>query len=349
MNWTRSTAVVLGLSELLFVMSCGGGSYSPPSTPPAGGVLDSYKLAGNVAPEHDPSIIRQGNTYYAFTTDAPGTLGLPIRCSTDTINWWLCGQIFLAMPAWAAAKIPGSPNFWAPDVSYFNGHYHVYYAVSVFGQQISVIGLATNTTLDATDPAYQWIDQGDVMESHAGDSFNTIDPNILVDADGSVWMSYGSYWDGIFQRQIDPHTGKLLASNSRNYHLAQRTNVAGDPIEGSSQIRHGNYYYLFVSIDYCCMPSLAQDNYQIAVGRSPSPHGPFVDQSGVDMLQGGLTVLLAGNSAWSAPGGQTAYHDSVTGNDLIVFHALNLQQNGLDYLWVNRLAWVNDWPVIQPN
>ena len=354
MRRARSSAIVLVACGALFLISCGqGASDNPPETQvgtqPGAGVLSSYPLTGNVAPVHDPSLIRQGNTYYSFTSDAPGTLGLPIRCSTDTINWVLCGQIFYAMPVWVAAKIPGNPNFWAPDVSYFNGLYHVYYAVSVFGQQISVIGLVTNTTLDAADPAYKWVDQGEVMESHPGDSFNAIDPNILLDADGSVWMSYGSYWSGIFQRQIDPRTGKLLATNPENYHLAQRTNVPGDPIEGSSQIRHGGYYYLFVSIDYCCQPSLSQDNYKIAVGRSTGPHGPFLDKSGTDMLQGGLTVLLEANSLWGAPGGQTAYHDPASGNDLIVFHALNLQQNGLDYFWANQLAWVDDWPMIQPN
>jgi arabinan endo-1,5-alpha-L-arabinosidase len=346
----RATFVLLILVTSRFVASCGGTSLQGPSSPSAGtGVLDHYKLAGNVAPVHDPSIIRQGNTYYAFTTDAPGTLGLPIRCSEDKINWRLCGQIFYAMPAWVGNKIPGSPDFWAPDVSYFSGLYHVYYAVSVFGQQQSVIGLVTNTTLDAADSSYKWIDQGEVLESNSGDNFNAIDPNILIDTDASVWMSYGSYWNGIFQRQIDPSTGKLLASNPQVYHLARRTNVAGDPIEGSSQLHHGNFYYLFVSIDFCCMPNLSQDNYKIAVGRSASPHGPFLDQSGVDMLNGGLTLLLAGNSTWGAPGGQTAYYDPIAGNDLLVFHALNLQQNGLDFLWLNQLSWDNDWPVIQPN
>ena len=341
--WIVGFLIVL---ESLCIASCGGGSPAVSSTP---SVLDNYKLTGNTAPVHDPSIIRQGDRYYAFSTDAPGTIGLPIRCSADRIAWQVCGQIFDAMPGWAANKIPGNPNFWCPDVSYFNGLYHVYYAVSVFGQQQSVIGLVVNTTLDSSDPVYAWVDQGEVLESNSGDNFNAIDPNILVDTDGSIWMSYGSYWDGIFQRQIDPLTGKLLAANTQVYHLAQRTNVAGDPIEGSSQVHHGSYYYLFVSIDSCCLPNFTQDNYKIAVGRSTGPHGPFLDQSGVDMLQGGLTVLLTGNSIWAAPGGQTAYHDPVAGNEIIVFHALNLQQNGLDYLWVNPLSWASDWPVIQPD
>jgi arabinan endo-1,5-alpha-L-arabinosidase len=66
------------------------------------------------------------------------------------------------------------------------------------------------------------------------------------------------------------------------------------------------------------------------------------------MAAGGGTVLLQGNgTTWGAPGGETAYIDA-SGGDLIVFHALDLNQNGLHDLFVNRLGWSNGWPVIQP-
>jgi arabinan endo-1,5-alpha-L-arabinosidase len=81
------------------------------------------------------------------------------------------------------------------------------------------------------------------------------------------------------------------------------------------------------------------------VGRGTSPHGPFLDESGTPMLNGGGTILLQGNSTWAGPGGQTAYIDPTDG-DLIVFHALNLQQNGLGYLFVRSLTFKNGWPVI---
>src|ERR1700728_1244356 len=179
--------------------------------------LATYSLAGDTQPVHDPSIIRQGSTYYAFTTDViglPPSNYLPIRCSQDKATWTACGSIFpTAMPAWVVAKIPGIAGLWAPDVSYFNGAYHVYYAGSTLGSQRSVIGLVTNHTLDSTDPTYPWVDQGEVFESNLGTDFNALDPNILIDSDSTIWMTYGSYWTGIKQRQIDPSTGNLLASN----------------------------------------------------------------------------------------------------------------------------------------
>lgn len=310
------------------------------------GPLSNYEFTGNTSPVHDPSIIRQGSTYYVFVTDAGGQTGyIPIRCSTDKIAWKACGYVFNTLPSWVSTKVPAATGVWAPDISFFNGLYHLYYAVSSFGSQVSAIGLATTPTLDSTDPAYKWTDAGAVLTSSVGADFNAIDPSILVDTDGSVWMTYGSYWNGIFQQQIDPATGQVISGT--RYHLAERAaSVAADPIEGSSLVHKGSYYYLFVSWDACCNSNPATDNYKIVVGRGTSAHGPFLDQNGVDMAAGGGTILLQGDGLnWLAPGGQTAYIDA-TGGDLIVFHALNANQNYLDYLFVRSLSWTNDWPVI---
>jgi arabinan endo-1,5-alpha-L-arabinosidase len=294
-------------------------------------------------------MMRQGSTYYLFSTDAGGAISgnLPIRCSADRVNWQLCGAVFNQIPAWVQAAVPGIGGLWAPDISYFNGLYHLYYAGSIFATNTSVIGLATNTTLNASDSAYQWVDQGQALSSSSADDFNAIDPNILVDSDGSIWLTYGSYWTGIKQRQIDPLSGKLLATNSTVYSLATRQGVQYDPIEGSSLVHKGDYYYLFVSFDGCCNPDPYKDTYRIMVGRGASPHGPFADMNGAGMMQGGGTQLLAGNgTTWNAPGGETIYLDSQHG-DLITFHALHLP-DGAAYVFINSLNWPSGWPQIQP-
>ena len=159
-------------------------------------------------------------------------------------------------------------------------------------------------------------------------------------------MTYGSFWTGIKQRQIDPTTGELGADPTV-YSLAMRPGVMYDPIEGSSLVHRGDYYYLFASFDSCCNSDPYLTTYRIMVGRGTSPHGPFIDMNGTDMMQGGGTQLLAGNGVtWNAPGGETVLIDSVNG-DLIVFHAIHLP-DGAAYLFVNSLAWPNDWPQIQP-
>jgi arabinan endo-1,5-alpha-L-arabinosidase len=307
--------------------------------------LTSYEFTGDTAPVHDPSITRQGSIYYVFVTDAGQTGGyIPIRCSTDKIAWTGCGNVFDALPSWIAGTVPGATGIWAPDVSYFNGLYHLYYAVSTFGSQVSAIGLATNPTLNQADPSYKWTDHGAVLTSAAGGNFNAIDPSILVDTDGTVWMTYGSFWSGIFEQQVNAATGQLMTGTI--YHLAERaSSVANDPIEGSSLVKKGSYYYLFASWDYCCASPASGSNYKIVVGRGTSPNGPFLDQTGVDMVAGGGTLLLAGSGNWIAPGGETAYIDGTDG-DVIAFHALNVSQNDLDYLFVRSLDFSTGWPVI---
>ena len=347
----RRSAGVCLLALLLFSLcSCGVTLYGRLSyASEASDPLAHYGLTGDTLPVLDPSIIRQGFTYYAFTTDVAGFstgANLPIHCSQDRINWTICGSVFPGgIPAWVKEKIPGIVGLWAPDVSYFNGEYHVYYNGSTLHSQRTVVGLVTNTTLDPADPDYRWVDRGVVLQSKNGDDFNALDPSILVDKDGSVWLTYGSYWTGIKQRQIDPETGKL-ASNPTRYDLATRPGVPHNPIEGASLVRHGDYYYLFVSVDYCCEQNVSANNYKQAVGRSTSPHGPFVDEDGTPMMYGGGTVLLQGDSNWGAPGGGTAYLDVENGDSLIIFHAHNLAKNGNPYQWVKNLQWVNDWPAI---
>jgi arabinan endo-1,5-alpha-L-arabinosidase len=335
--WFSSCANVTGIGKL---------SYAAESADP----LSGYALTGDTLPALDPSIIRQGATWYAFSTDVAGfpeSGSLPIHCSGDKVNWTLCGSVFpQGIPAWIKARVPGVVGLWAPDISHFDNEYHLYYNASVLSSQRTIIALATNTTLNPADPDYKWVDHGVVLASNEGDDFNALDPNILVNSDGSVWLTYGSYWSGIKQRQIDPATGMLMADDSTRYNLATRPGVPDDAIEGASLVQHGGFYYLFVSVDHCCEQTMAEDDYKEAVGRSKSPHGPFVDEAGTAMMDGGGTVLLKSNSAWNAPGGGTAYLDQETGDSLLIFHAQDVSQNGVPHFWLKRLEWVKDWPVI---
>ena len=340
-------SVCLAVLSACRVVTTGGLSYASQ----VGDPLAHYEQTGDTTPVLDPSIIRQEQTYFSFSTDVVGSSArghLPIHCSRDGVVWTNCGSVFPgSFPAWISKEVPGVVGLWAPDVSYFNGEYHVYYNGSTLGSQQTVIGLATNVTLDASDPSYKWVDRGLVLKSAPGDDFNALDPSILVDGDGRVWLTYGSYWTGIKQMEIDAATGMLRTSNSTRYDLASRPGVPHNPIEGASLVRRGSYYYLFVSVDYCCEKSVADDDYKQAVGRSTSPHGPFVDEEGRPMLGGGGTVLLHGDSHWNAPGGGTAFFDAESGESLIIFHAQDLSKGATPCQWVKRLGWTNGWPLIK--
>lgn len=310
-------------------------------------------VTGDVEYTHDPSIAKDGDTWYLFSTaNGPDRKGeLPIRCSQDLHRWTLCGSVFDQIPEWIKRESPETKELWAPDVSYFNGEYHLYYAFSVFGKNTSGIALLTNKTLNPKSPDFHWVDRGLVLQSRLQDDFNAIDPNIVLDDKGEPWLSFGSFWSGIKMRKVDLKTGKLSEQDPKLYSLAARRrplNPPPDPpglpgdwqaIEAPFIVNHDGYYYLFVSFDLCCRGR--KSNYKTMVGRSRNVTGPYVDADGMTMLEGGGTPLLVGNIRWFGPGGESVLQQ--TDEDIIVFHAYD-STSGRPYLQISSIAWVHGWP-----
>jgi arabinan endo-1,5-alpha-L-arabinosidase len=285
---------------------------------------------------HDPAVARVGNAYYLFGTGA----GIPIWRSTDRRRWTPAGRVFSAdLPAWAAGTIPGSLAPWAPDVSFFAGRWHVYYAISTFGAKRSAIGVATNPTLDPRDPRYRWTDHGVVVESSDTTDHNAIDPNVVID-DGRPWLTWGSFWSGIKLAAIDPVSGKL---DGPMQHIASRL-VPTWGIEAPFIVRRGAYFYLFVSFDYCCRGSAS--TYNVRVGRSTSLEGPYVDDAGVPMLLGGGRLVLEGEGTRRGPGHNAVLQDGKTWR--LVFHYYDAARAGTASLGIVPIHWTDDgWPAVR--
>jgi hypothetical protein len=299
----------------------------------------AHPEVGRVADDpiaHDPTIIKQGRYYYAFITGDIGTRTyLPMKRSTDLLHWTELGPVFTTPPAWVVAELGLTPgDFWAPDITYFAGEYHLYYAASSFGTNNSVIGLATSKTLDPADPAYGWNDRGLVFRSSPADNFNAIDPEVVLDGP-RAWLAFGSFWDGIKMRRLDRRTGMLSTEDITLYSLASR---GGASIEGASIVRHGGFYYLFASLDFCCRG--IQSDYRVVVGRSRSITGPYADQAGTPMLAGGGTELLRGYNEFRGPGGGDVY------GDFYAHHYYDLYDNGAPKLSIRRISWAGGWPAL---
>ncbi|MFI6070507.1 family 43 glycosylhydrolase [Actinoplanes sp. NPDC051343] len=295
--------------------------------------------AGRVADDpvaHDPTMIRQGRYYYTFITGDSGTRTyLPMRRSADLLHWTDLGPVFATAPTWVTEQLGTTPpDFWAPDISFYGGLYHLYYAASSFGTNNSVIGLATNTTLDPASRAYRWVDHGMVLRSTTAGNFNAIDPELVLDG-SRAWLAFGSFWDGIKMRRLDRATGMLSAGDTTLYSLASR---GGASIEGASITRHGGYYYLFASFDFCCRG--IDSDYRVVVGRSRNVTGPFVDRSNVAMLSGGGTEVLRGYNEFRGPGGGDVF------GGLYVHHYYDLYDNGRPKLSVRPIRWAGGWPTL---
>jgi arabinan endo-1,5-alpha-L-arabinosidase len=262
------------------------------------------------------------------------------RTSPDRIAFTLAASPLAQVPQWWFGY-NATGHSWSPDVSFHNGTYWMYYSVSSWGVNRSAIGLATSPS---GDPGTR-VDQGIVFGSTVTKSYNAIDPALLVDSSGRWWLTFGSFWKGIYQVELNPSTGKLLSATPTPIHLAERPAVLNDPIEGAYVMQHGAYYYLFASFDYCCQS--VNSTYNVRVGRSTSPNGPYVDAAGVKMLNGGGTKILASHGSVVGPGGESVVHDNGDGNDLLVYHYYDANAGGVAALGINFLGWNSaGWPYV---
>lgn len=282
---------------------------------------------------HDPTVIRlESGGYAAYSTG--GIIGA--RLSKDRVRWDDAGNAFTAPPSWwYEYNDTGDP--WAPDISHRDGRYWLYYAVSSWGTNHSAIGVATSPSgLPGT-----WTDHGKVLTSETTDSWNAIDPAVIR-ADGTLWMTFGSYWTGIRMVELNPETGKAVPG-ATVHHLATRPD-APYAVEGPYIVRHGRHYYLFASYDTCCAG--VNSTYRIKVGRATSVTGPYTDRTGKPMLEGGGDLLLAGHGRYVGPGGESVFRDR--GQDWLAYHYYDADDNGTPKLGLNRLAWTRDgWPTLQ--
>ncbi|MDT0484384.1 RICIN domain-containing protein [Streptomyces doebereineriae] len=294
----------------------------------------AHALSGDTR-MHDPSVIKVGSCYYGFSTgfehdslNPSGSITERRTCdSTAATGWTKIGNVWDSTPSWITAKLGSTPpNTWAPDIKYFNGTYHLYYAGSLWGSSYAVMGLATATNIEGP-----WTDQGMVTDVNY-----PIDPNVDWGPDGRLYISWGSWTgSGTYMHVLDQSTGKLSTTDNNLWHIAVG-------IENPTIILNGGYYYLFGSKGTCC--SGVNSTYYTVVGRSTSITGPYLDQNGVDMAAGGGTPVLAGAYPKVAAGGADAYDDGTS--KYLAYHYYDGNNNGQETLDIRQVTFAAGWPVL---
>jgi arabinan endo-1,5-alpha-L-arabinosidase len=204
----------------------------------------------------------------------------------------------------------------------------------------SSIGYATNTTLDPKDPAYKWVDEGQVISyKNGGEGVNVIDPNIFIDKNGKKYLVYGSYKAGLRIAELNPKTGKLLKNNPN---LTTLTTSLG---EGVYIIKGPAYYYIFASRGKCCAG--IESNYQIVMGRSKNLHGPYLTKEGKSWVDNNYTVLLAGDHEEPGRGHNGIFAEGDT--TFMVYHAYTRSADGASLLNIRPLYMDEaGWPTLDP-
>ena len=298
---------------------------------------------------HDPVMIQQDGTYYLFCTGH----GISMFSSKDLKQWKKERPVFETAPVWVKSIVPDFKNhIWAPDISYHNGTYYLYYSVSAFAKNTSAIGLATNKTLNPEDKNYKWTDHGILIQSVPNrDLWNAIDPNLILDQNNIAWLSFGSFWNGLKMVKLNPDLLSVaqpeewftIAKRERSFNLDDKE--PGDAaLEAPFIFRKNEYYYLFLSWDLCCRGE--KSTYKIVVGRSKDVQGPYIDESGKPLNEGGGTIVLQGNNNWYGVGHNGTY--TFNGKDYMVFHAYDASMKGTPKLKIKEIQWQDGWPKLEP-
>lgn len=327
---------------------------------------------------HDPAMTKVGDTYYMYSTDAiyfpprprpektaeghqggnkmrkrEKPLGFAqMRRSKDLVNWEFIGWALPEIPKSAVEFVTsrndghGATNVWAPYmVDNGNGIFHLYFCVSAFGKNTSVIGLAT-----ATSPEGPWEYQGPVVETDATTPMNAIDPTVIT-ADGRRFMHYGSYFGGLYCVEIDPATGFTKNEKDLGKLVARRANYLKDNLEAPEIIYNPELkqYFLFGSYD----PLMT--TYNVRVCRSSNPDGPFIDFHGKEMADttDNFPLLTAPYNFSNHPGWVGTAHCGVIadgeGNYYMAHQGRLASNSGMMVLHLRQMFFTPEgWPVVSP-
>jgi arabinan endo-1,5-alpha-L-arabinosidase len=334
---------------------------------------------------HDPSMMWDpvSKTYYSYCTDG-GIVsgyhqGIPIRKSKNLIDFEFVGWA-LSDEAIAQGRDNGEGyrptfGFWAPYTEYVDGEYRMYYsATKAFGSSESRIWLAV-----AKSPEGPFENRGVVMDTwNTPDTDpNAIDAHVCDTEQGKKYFIYGSFFGGIFMKELDKNTGMPINPDVHYQGIC----IAKKPVdsyidgpEGAAIIYNPQteYYYLFVSYGWL------GDDYDIRVGRSKDITGPYLDYSGDSMTDHALGMKMAGSYCFKAlhphagndsegwefagfrgPGHGVPFYAPEKDEYFFVHHVRdgaqifcmkeeNRQSFKMHYMVIRRMYFVDGWPLFSP-
>jgi arabinan endo-1,5-alpha-L-arabinosidase len=286
-----------------------------------------------------------------FIHDAPvfaleGQIGIHdpstiVSCDGKFYTYGTGGTALVSDDGWTwrqGARLPRRGL--APDVIHIGERYYLYIAANS-GPTKADINLLTNKTLDPNSPDYKWEEGGVVASSDGVEDCNAIDPGVFLDPNTRrLWLVYGSYFGYIRLVELNPKTGKRLTPIEKPRNIAINS-------EASIMIYHDGWYYLLVTHGSCCRG--ADSGYNIRVGRAKKITGPFLDNMGVDMIQGGGKLFVGSSGRVIGPG-HFGLFDLGDGVQRFSLHyEADLDRGGASVLDIRPLLWKDGWPVAGEN
>jgi arabinan endo-1,5-alpha-L-arabinosidase len=264
-----------------------------------------------------------------------------IFCNGKYYTYGTGGTSLVSDDGWAWRRgVPLPRRGLAPDVIHIGDRYYLYIAANS-GPTKADINLLTNKTLDPASPDYKWEEGGVVASSDGIEDCNAIDPGVFLDPTTKrLWLVYGSYFGYIRLVELDPKTGKRLNPSDKPLNIAINS-------EASIMIYHDGWYYLLVTHGSCCRG--ADSGYNIRVGRAKKITGPFMDNMGVDMIQGGGKLFVGSSGRVIGPGHFGLFHLGDGVQRFSLHYEADLDQGGASVLDIRPLLWKDGWPTAGEN
>ena len=294
---------------------------------PAGAVSQAPAYRGDFP---DPSVLRLGTTYWAYSTGSAGR-NLQVMSSSDLRTWSPPTDPLPVLPAWAQGGFT-----WAPSVLQQGSTFLMYYTVrnAAWGRQC--VSVATSTT--ASGP-FQDTSSGPLVCQL--DRYGSIDPDPFVAPTGGrylLWKSEdnaGGRPTQLWSQQLSVDGRSLVGTPV--VLLGQDRSWQAPAIEGPSMVASGGSYYLFYGAG-------AWDSATAAIGyaRCFSPLGPCFNAST-------SRPWVASHGEAVGPSGPDIFVDA-TGLTRIAYHAwtgaVGYQNGGVRSLWIDGVSFVNGRPVL---
>ena len=271
---------------------------------------------------HDPSTVVQCNgRYYTFGTGGTALV------SDD--GW-----------AWRAGTRAPRAGM-APDLIHIGDRYYQYISRNVGAQPKAEINMIWTRSLDPESPDYKWVEGGVVVSTNGIEDCNGIDPGAFLDpTTGRLWLTYGSYFGYIRLVELDPKTGMRRDPDLKPFDIAINC-------EASTMIYRDGWYYLLATHGSCCRG--ADSGYNIRVGRGRKPTGPFLDDNGIDMIQGGGKLLI-GSGGRLVGAGHFGLLDLGEGVQKFSMHwEADFDRGGASVIDIRPLLWKDGWPIAGEN
>lgn len=273
----------------------------------------------------DPTVLRDGSTYWAYATSTGGSL-MPAMSSTDLITWTprpayapntynsdpYFNDSFPVPPRWSKGGTSRAAKAqWGPGVARFGDRWVAFTSWEVSDTR-RCISMAT-----APSPAGPFTDSADAPFQCDSDPAGSIDPEPFIDIDGTAYLTWksagvpGSTPTRLWSRRLAPDgqafgflsaPSLLLATDPGTLinGIPQEDTWEGHGIENPSMVHHGGAYWIIYSAN-----EWRSGEYSMGQARCSGPLGPCARSSRSPLLPNTADELgRGGGSIFTDAAGQ---------------------------------------------